>query len=699
MISPGKLKHLLLQGVYDPRINQGMWLSLATAILLLGFHLSGSDGIAIYAILAVFPALIAGVHKPAPRFSFRLARVDLLFFCCALLVLWLGRSGVPLVIIFFPVIFVLAMFAAYGDQAGKVGTGAMIVAVASLSTPPQSPIWLFPLLIGLGTLWYGFCARCWMIWWGHEVLRDQLGSLFNEMAEYYSLKSKILRHEPSKEELKAVYRQQEKIYSLINQARDYLNRYDANSYSPELVRLKQDFLYAVDVMELLQANQYRLDEVRDFIRRNDLAPQFAGFAAALCNVLKKKSFAVKTRRRISIDLNPELKSFEKAIVSGQQLNPALARSMVIHLQMLIRLLNSQQPAFERPLAPRENHDTIYKTLRPHCTFRSPVFRYALRLSVTVSTGILLTTLLDLDKPYWLILAILMVMQSGYLLTKTLITQRVMGTFAGVLLGLAIIQLPLSAAMLAASAIILGLFSFSMIFHHKTWSILGVTALVVVSYQMIFGRGQEMVFTRLVDTLLGCALAFSSNILLWPQWNGGGIKRLLKETLLAQEDLLVTCIRSLSDRSIGFEQLTRRRLKLYTAQNNLLASYQQMLREPQHTRQYVDSVDRALRHFVAVAAHINALLPMGREITPMPSSFTRHMERLFSEMFSCCDEEAINDARDEQEELKIVYDKFERLKDDDHPPRHDAVILLLDLIYERLNTIFAILDFCRTDRKD
>jgi len=119
----------------------------------------------------------------------------------------------------------------------------------------------------------------------------------------------------------------------------------------------------------------------------------------------------------------------------------------------------------------------------------------------------------------------------------------------------------------------------------------------------------------------------------------------------------------------------------------------MLREPQHTREYVDSLDRVLSHFVATAAHINALLLMGRESTPIPEDLAHHMELAVIIMFGRCDEDDEDSIEMLKEEMAIVYTKLEELKKFDHDPQHFAIVHLLELIYERLNAIFERLEFC------
>lgn len=698
MIKKISLKRVFLQGIYDPRINQGMWLSLATGLLYLLFLLFGQEGRSIFSILALLPSLIAKIDKPGPRFSLRLLKVSALFFVIASLVLTFSYYGIFQALIFFLLIFALAMFAVYGHEAGGVGTGAMFVAALSLSWPATELVWHFPLLISFGALWYGICARLWMLWWGHRILRDILARLFAAIGDYYTLKTALLLGHFDKEKVKAVYKQQEIVYGLMNQSKDYLNRYGEARYDGELKKLKLGFLFAVDIMELLQANQHKFEEMRQFVHNADLSLPFSDMSVAVVSALKKKSFAIRTRRYASLAEDKSIIALEESIAASNLQELPFAHSLLLHLRALKSLLSSQRPAFERQLGVPQAYEGFIATLRPHFTFSSPPFRYALRLATTIACGLLVADFFALDKSYWILLTILLVMQNGYLLTKTMISQRVIGTLVGVLLALLLIQVAANGWVLLSLCMLLAFFSFCMIFFHKTLAISGVTALVVLGYELSFGSGQDVIFVRLVDSLIGCALAFASNILLWPQWNGGGIKRLIKETLYAQEDTLVLCIRALADKDIRFEQLTRRRLRLYTAQNNLLASYQQMLREPQHTREHVDSLDRVLSHFVATSAHINALLLMGRESTAMPAELVHHMELAFIILFGRCDEDDAfcNDTL--EDELKIIYMKLEELKKVDHDPQHFAIVHLLELIYERLSAIFERLDFCTSFEK-
>lgn len=692
------VKKIFVQGIYDPRINQGLWLSSATGTLYLLFLMCEKEKLAIYAVLAIFPSIFAKIDQPGPRFSLRLIKVIALFFAIAYLVLLLRNLAVPLFVVFFPLIFFCALFAVYGQEAGGVGTAAMFVATLALSWPATEPPFYFCLFICCGAFWYGVSAKIWMLWWGHKVLRDMLAKLFTAIGDYYSLKSSLLLGHADPEKLVQIYDQQEGVYQLVNQSKAYLNRYGEDHFDDELKGLKSTFLFGVDLMEQLQANQYKLEEVRDFIHQNNLNLLYGDIAVAVVAALKKKAFVIRTRRTAVIIEDSLFSPLEKVLEDIERNDSPQVNSMRLYLSSLKRLLTSQKPVFERSLGPPATGAGLFATLKPHCNLRSPSVRYGLRLATTVACGLLIAELFALDNSYWIVLAILLVMQSGYLVTKTMITQRLLGTLAGVLLALLLMQIAATGWQLVSLCLLTALFSFSMIFFHKILAVTGVTTLVVLVYQLAFGSGQDVVFIRLTDSLIGCGLAFASNVLLWPQWSGGGIERLIKATLYAQEDILVVAIRSLADKTIRREELTRRRLQLYTAQNNLLASYHQMLREPQHTHAHVTALEQIVSHFFAASAHINALLVLSREAHAMPADLVQHMEIAAVTLFGRCDENGEANEVLHREQTEIIYKQLEQLKAADHEPHYFAIIHLLELIYERLNAIFEQLDFCSSAEK-
>ena len=63
------------------------------------------------------------------------------------------------------------------------------------------------------------------------------------------------------------------------------------------------------------------------------------------------------------------------------------------------------------------------------------------------------------------------------------------------------------------------------------------------------------------------------------------------------------------------------------------------------------------------------------------------------MFTRCDDEHQVENIDIRHELRTVYTQIDQLKTEDNDPQHYAVVHLLVLIYERLNAVFAMQEFC------
>ena len=231
--------------------------------------------------------------------------------------------------------------------------------------------------------------------------------------------------------------------------------------------------------------------MRHFIHEADLNLPFSDMSVAVVGALKDKSFSIRTRRETSIAKDEVILALEEALQVDRLEESPLVRSLILHLRALKKLLDSQQPAFDRAIGVPDAAAGFIATLRPHFSLTSPPFRYALRLATTIASGLLVADFFGLHKSYWILLAILLVMQNGYLLTKTMISQRVTGTLAGVLLALLLIQVSANGWILVSLCLLLALFSFCMIFFHKTLAISGVTALVVLGYQLALGSGQDV----------------------------------------------------------------------------------------------------------------------------------------------------------------------------------------------------------------
>lgn len=212
-------------------------------------------------------------------------------------------------------------------------------------------------------------------------------------------------------------------------------------------------------------------------------------------------------------------------------------------------------------------------LRAELTLRSPVLRHAARVAVATVGAELLALGLRLPRAHWVTFTVVIVLQpqSGASFRRGV--QRVLGTVLGATLAaligavapgplaLAVILFPLTAAAVAIMPVNYGLYS---------------TLLTPVFVLMSESLGGDWHLTRLriVNTMLGGAVALLSAALLWPSWEVQRRPALIERLLGAARAYL----RAVISRAAQGELLAARR-ELGLAAAQMEASLQRSLSEP------------------------------------------------------------------------------------------------------------------------
>jgi uncharacterized membrane protein YccC len=152
--------------------------------------------------------------------------------------------------------------------------------------------------------------------------------------------------------------------------------------------------------------------------------------------------------------------------------------------------------------------------RDHWTWRSSVSRHALRVGVTVALAVGLTHLFALRRGYWVTLAAAVILQPHLPATLSRAIQRVLGTVVGGVLAALLLArvhdhrvlLPLVFAMVVVSVAVQPI-------NYALYSALLTPTFVLLAEAGAHEPG--LVQARIVNTLLGGALALAGARLLWP----------------------------------------------------------------------------------------------------------------------------------------------------------------------------------------
>ncbi len=258
-----------------------------------------------------------------------------------------------------------------------------------------------------------------------------------------------------------------------------------------------------------------------------------------------------------------------------------------------------------PLAPRSEDApsrSLLEPLRENLDSRSVIFRHALRLGVSAALATALVRGLGLDHGYWVIITVIIVLQpySGLTLQRSL--QRVAGTLLGAALAAGLVVLVRDPVVILVAIMVLFAVAMSVQpISLPAFQVLLTPALVLLA-ELQTGDW-DLAGVRIVNTLLGGALALVGARLLWPSPEHLRFPEEVASALRADRDYLRQVVASRSDAEPAVRDARRRMgLALHSAE----ASFQRMLSEWRGPAQQLEPVMALLTYARRLTSAVTAL---------------------------------------------------------------------------------------------
>ena len=214
------------------------------------------------------------------------------------------------------------------------------------------------------------------------------------------------------------------------------------------------------------------------------------------------------------------------------------------------------------------------------------FRYALRFSVAAGAGLAVGRSLGLDKGYWVLITIAVVVKPQLSLSITSTLHRVGGTLLGALLGIVLVIALPNAWGLIAALFVLAVIGISLIRVNYGLAVVFITPLVLVLLNVAAPGHWQVADIRVVNTLLGAAIGLLATTAILP-----GSERSL---VIGHSRVALTrsagYLRAIGHRS-GPERLAARR-SARAAADDLLAVVDRAAAEPMPPgRPYLEAANR------------------------------------------------------------------------------------------------------------
>ncbi|WP_300663322.1 FUSC family protein [Fluviicola sp.] len=249
---------------------------------------------------------------------------------------------------------------------------------------------------------------------------------------------------------------------------------------------------------------------------------------------------------------------------------------------------------------------ILQIIREVFNIDSQQFKYSLRVGLGLALSVFIFKFFKIDHGHWIALTLLIVIQPYYGATRKKGFERIIGTVAGIVVGGAIMLLPIKHETFVVILIFISFFVAYYLRNNYKVGVFFVTIMMVVMMQLSKQGSWDLIWWRVLSTLIGSALAILISFAFWPIWEKQRFPSLLNHSFNQNLFFLNQVILSYEKKLPSGITWHRSRRLSEAANNNLFACVQRMYEEPQAHQREIDV------HFAKVGSNVR----ISREITSL-----------------------------------------------------------------------------------
>lgn len=436
--------------------------------------------------------------------------------------------------------FILSMMAALGVRSAASGSMGVALMVFLLGLRPQEP-WAFSAYVMLGGIWFYIVVLIQVYLWPFRSLRQALQEALYTTGQFLEAKAAcydvtIPLDEGYRKTIALHLRvsdKQELVRQLLISDKAAMKKGDAR-----ILELSRQALLVIRLYEQITAMHYDYAVVRERLAGSAALPLSKKLISLLADGAKGQAINTKAFDDLLSQLQgcaTDMPKAEAAVITGIATN-VKAIKYALH-QIKTKGVNEvlQVPTDAEAFLPDRGGYRQKLTAQLH--FRSPVLRFALRLTILMGIGYTAAHLFaDDNYSYWLLLTILIVARPRLAVTWQRNRERLVGTFAGVIMAALMIWLLKGAVplLVIASLALFGFFAWNRV--RYSWSVACVTICVLVSLSVYRGEPLLLLSARVWYSVLGCALAIAG-IFLFPVWSRAELEELVQHAVAANRTFL------------------------------------------------------------------------------------------------------------------------------------------------------------------
>lgn len=454
----------------------------------------------------------------------------LLFTAVAIITAWSTQHRPLMVVLMVVLTFILSMFGVLGNRMFVTGSLAIAVGTFTIGLKPENSL-LYGSYIFYGGVWYYAISLLQIHLFPYRSLRRAIietqrstASLLELRASGYNPAQSLIGFNDKNIRLHLKLAQQ---HELLRQ----LLLTDRQTMRPENKKgnaFVAKGLNLIDLYEQVSAVHYDYPHIRKVLATTNALPLIEEIGQLFASELRISSnlsgqfikLLAKLQDHIST-ATPE----QRQVLQHIQINLVEIHDLIVALQQgaISNTIDDPKRYQEFLTSPQDS----VKRIKHHFSLQSPVFRFALRLTLLSFAALILITYFAKEHySYWILLTMIVVSRPSFGLTLKRNKQRLIGSVIGIALGWAVANLTTVPTQLIASAVFLfGFFAFNRL--QYTWSVICITVAVILCLNLYEGQLWNLITGRMLFTVLGVLLCLGAAFL-FPIWNAPRLSTLIKD---------------------------------------------------------------------------------------------------------------------------------------------------------------------------
>lgn len=511
----------------------------------------------------------AGISDIDDRFSIRILNqiyTYIGFFITATSIYFLFHHPVLFAIALIISCIGLILLGSLGRRYTTISYGCLVVSVyAMLGVDLFSEWYMQPSLLVIGAAWYGLISTIsFLLFPVHEV-QDRLNQCYSSLGDFLFAKSNLfdvdMTAKSYQHSMIDLSLENGKLIAIFNTMKTVLlTRLKGDRGQKDTRRSLQYYFVAQDIHERADSAHIDYPKLAKIFQHSDTLFRFQrilSLQGKACHdladsIIKREIY--KHNPRFKYAFQNLKKSLNKLQTEGQydavwvnaltalyqNLKSIDAQLNNLETERNIKLDKSKHIDNQLKDDDLKSWDDIVVRIKQHLSPESVLFRHAIRLSIVLLVAYIFVQVTHIQYGYWILLTSLFVIQPNFNATKRRLRLRITGTLVGIIIGYAILYFIPSVEGQLLMLILSGVLFFEFRSKQYAQATAFITILALINFNLD-GLGFTAALPRMLDTLIGCGLAWLGVMFIFPDWKFRRLPRTIMRSLNAQCNYLAEVI--------------------------------------------------------------------------------------------------------------------------------------------------------------